>query len=84
MSSTNETKKPSGAAEPTAEAQSAPADTAPKAEQAAETAAPQADKTETKAEPKAEKERRTGSARRTGNWKRPRPSWKQRKPRTKS
>ena len=36
MSSTNETKKPNGAAEPTAEAQSAPADTAPKAEQAAE------------------------------------------------
>lgn len=58
MSSTNETKKPSGAAEPTAEAQSAPADTAPKAEQAAETAAPQADKTETKAEPKAEKEKK--------------------------
>lgn len=58
MSSTNETKKPNGAAEPAAEAQSAPAGTAPNGEQTAEAAAPQADKTETKAEPKAEKEKK--------------------------
>ena len=44
MSSTNETKKPNGAAEPAAEAQSAPADTAPAAESNAEDAAPKADK----------------------------------------
>lgn len=44
MSSTNETKKPNGAAEPAAEAQSAPADTAPAAEPNAEDTAPKADK----------------------------------------
>lgn len=44
MSSTNETKKPNGAAEPAAEAQSAPADTAPAAELNAEDTAPKADK----------------------------------------
>ena len=44
MSSTNETKKPNGAAEPAAEAQSAPADTAPAAEPNAEDTATKADK----------------------------------------
>lgn len=44
MSSTNETKKPNGAAEPAAEAQSTPADTAPAAEPNAEDTAPKADK----------------------------------------
>lgn len=48
MSSTNETKKPNAAAEPTAEAQNAPADTAPNAEQQTEGAKPEADKTDAK------------------------------------
>ena len=54
MSSTNETKKPNGAAEPAAEAQGTAAETAPDAAQTTEATAPQ----EEQAEPKTEREKK--------------------------
>ena len=54
MSSTNETKKPNGAAEPAAEAQGTAAETAPDAAQTTEATAPQ----EAQAEPKTEREKK--------------------------
>ena len=54
MSSTNETKKPNGAAEPAAEAQGTAAETAPDAAQTTEATAPQ----EAQTEPKTEREKK--------------------------